>query len=1498
MKRRGQDLRRNEEVVESLDSVLANGDDIAWEWPASAHAGWNSKAIKKLIKKMRHYKRQIFWCRFDGCSYGLQWRGLPLRKGWQVLTSSRELWMSLCRRCDGSHQHAECRGHAAQASAYYPPAMCRAVVKAFEHAWSSDINSLEKMAERLLLKYEDEDHSTSSRTLTSSSPLTTASPTTCCDGDGGEPMVLALSRKKLSLEVAPTGKKLEEIKQTMLRVHRAAGHTGMSSLAQLLRAKGAPGWALEIAQNLRCPECTEASKPRPHPPASTGEEPKVFEYLGTDVFEFEEPAPSNPTGDEKIKHKLIIFRDRASGLTMFEHMANYSNAWEPKTSDIVASLSNWLATYPAPKWLVADSARYYTSQEMQDFVSRSGIGLTIAPAEAHWMMGSEEAAIGVGKRTVERLMREGSKLSVPILFKLAASAMNGHVGGTGFSAYQWVFGHGGGTLDDEQLLPGISPHKAFDGLAKARERAKLAFEKERASERFSKLSNAVGRPVNHRYHSGQLVMLWRQRVRPGKVKGMWTGPLRLIVQEGSTLWLASGATLIRAKVNQVRPTTQPEQLKAQLEGTAIYRTPVSVESLMKMFQGRYYQDVSGDVPSERQQADDVSPTTVLQQPTSQADSWSIVERDGKRILIRHHGLPRLALFNPLKVTTCPVSVDELKGTRTTFLKVIATGEKVTIKDTVEENKTLQDRWTGETHFELKETINRPAKVRRSVPKTKRKAEEEPPRDGGPDEHQPGQDQQVPNDGGGAASLHQALQHGGPDRLDGLPARSSASAGSNLCSAPECVLPGGHRGHHQDSGGTQFMYDNYDGRSSPVENADNKIDDGESSSTSSASSSHGDSVESEELIQDGDLPEADAHYAETKPKDTFVAIELDIGEEDFAWLSKYHSKKRGTVWLSKKMAERGRELSWNQLTLDQKKEFDLAQAKEISNVIVSKALRNLTPKELEKLNPGAVMSMRWVLTRKASGDAKARLVVLGFQAHNLTEVETTAPTMGKGAKNALLALTAALKFTLKSGDVTSAFLQTDTSLEDEGLTVWAPPELARAFGAEPGDPRALRVVQAFYGLAHAPRKWFERCQRTLLEHGWRQMKADRCLYALFVERNGVTTLIGLAGIHVDDFLLSGDGSPEFLEAESKLQSAFRWGKWDQDEFDFAGTHIVQHSDKSITMNQKDYTERWIEEVSIDPNRSRKSPLTPSEVTALRGVLGTISWRSTQTAPEYLAETSLLLSEIGKATIETLHKANKLVREMRRRAAQGLLFPTWDTKDFAVVTWTDASQGNRPDRSSTVGILSALAPADVLWGEERQFSVLQWKSGKAPRQSLGSNGSEVQGLTLGEDMNFQLRALIAEMLGAVPERGHLNEHAKKVKGALVLDSRGIYDTATRNLSGLHGPRDSRCGYELTLAVNRAYQIGTQFRWVNGLAQLADALTKVNAIKVMLQFYQQRQMWRLIHDEKFESGRKVHKRMMLKQLEEHHITFLNLVKKLAKDNGYPWDEKENYEEFHPLS
>ena len=165
-------------------------------------------------------------------------------------------------------------------------------------------------------------------------------------------------------------------------------------------------------------------------------------------------------------------------------------------------------------------------------------------------------------------------------------------------------------------------------------------------------------------------------------------------------------------------------------------------------------------------------------------------------------------------------------------------------------------------------------------------------------------------------------------------------------------------------------------------------------------------------------------------------------------------------------------------------------------------------------------------------------MLGFQAHNLTSVETASPTMSKTGRNVLLAITSNLKLKCNTGDVSSAFLQTHESLEDQELTVWAPPELAVMFGARPEDPRVLR---AFYGLVHAPRKWYESVISTMVSQGWKQLQGDKCLLVLLDEKKEIA---GLAGIHVDDFLLSGrEGSLVYKQAEEKLRQTFRFGKWE-------------------------------------------------------------------------------------------------------------------------------------------------------------------------------------------------------------------------------------------------------------------------------------------------------------------------------------------------------------------
>ena len=380
--------------------------------------------------------------------------------------------------------------------------------------------------------------------------------------------------------------------------------------------------------------------------------------------------------------------------------------------------------------------------------------------------------------------------------------------------------------------------------------------------------------------------------------------------------------------------------------------------------------------------------------------------------------------------------------------------------------------------------------------------------------------------------------------------------------------------------------------------------------------------------------------------------------------------------------------------------------------------------------------------------------------------------------------------------------------------------------------------------------------------------------------------------MDDFLISGrPDSKVYQEAEAQLQKAYRFGKWDSasEGFEFAGCYVRQNKDYSITLDQKDYTLRWLDEMEISKGRADKEPLTPSETSELRGVLGTLSWRATQSGPQFLADTSLFLSEVKTATINTLRRVNKVIREVRRTADQSLLFPGWGCSlgDLAVVTWADASNHNRVDRSSSVGMVTGVAPSSFLSGEECQVAIVAWKSGKTPRQCLGSNGAEVQAITMGEDQNFQVRGFLREMIGARYTRENLKEEVSQVPGALVMDSRGIYDAMTRNLSSLHGLRESRAGYELTLAVNQARSVGTCLRWVSGLAQLADALTKADNRKGFLQFLSQRQYWRLVHDDKFVAGRKVHKRDLEKQFREYEQLYVDKLRDLAKKYNWPWTE-----------
>ncbi|CAE6957766.1 RE1 [Symbiodinium sp. CCMP2592] len=1390
-------------LVAAMLSQVERGRDFVWEIPAEARCNKTTfmDHLRSEMNKMHHRLHDFY---IDACAYGAKTQGTPVRKRWRILTTNKSFETLLRRGCPGCKDHID-----------YNDAI-KDTMRADHH-----VNALAEDVEEILLEQQWFARGTG-------------------DPEEENVPVMALSRQKVPPE-PPTGRKLEQIRQMMMRVHRASGHASMASLAKLLAQRGAPSWAQELARSLQCPDCVESRRPlpAPPPPSTLKEPPKLWEMVGSDVFEF---AYVGPEG-KPMKIKGCVWHDRASGTASVSMMQKYSEHWEPSSSQMIRCfIQNWLQYYPQPTWLVTDPALYYVVRKLKD--------------------------------TVERLGREMPALSPEDAFRLACHAHNSTIQpNTGFAPYQWSRGG----LPSEVPV-GIDPNKAFEKLLKQRESAGVAYRKAQAADHLSKLNNSVGRPRT-KYEAGEFVMLWRNRKNAGK--GAWTGPVRVIHLEGSTVWMASGATLLRAKLNQVRPCSKKEEMTAVASGASIYKMPVTMETLLRGFRGRFYEDLAGDNPPQEAR-EDLSQAEVRVAPRPRCPGEDRWEVQGPW-LVRVHIKPRLALFTPsrTKERTMPIAAEHLTGERVTFVK--STGNEQVINDDFVTGEN-PGRCLSEAHLAsllklavcnflslklLSLDLRSPRSCRRSESSLWRLGPSNTCVSFAGDASTSNTISAMP----GTPDLQGKLVPDTPRGL--LPEPSSV----NGCPVTECVLPGGHQLSHRDAGGNPFAYDRRTDTRIPVEESGDETEEIDSSDS--------------ELQEDEDgHPKPKRPKPGPGPEDQGVigyAYEIEMEGKD--WKALTSRPRKAKVWLSKKLQEEGKEHNWRELTQAQKEEFDEAQAKEISNVIKTMALRSLTESEPQKISYDRVMRMRWVLTTKSSGTAKARLVILGYQSPTLLTTQSSSPTLSRLGKYLLLSVVANQRWLLESADVTSAFLQALSDLEKDDLYVFAPAELGAAFGGDgKSDGTILKVLRAFYGLVDSPRRWHETVTKVLLEQGWRQISADRCRYVLFDQNN---TLVGIAGVHVDDFLVAGDtASSVYKKARESLETAFTWGRWEQKQFEYAGSDLTQREDFSIILGQESYTNKWIEEAYLSPEREKQksSPLTQKEVSDLRGVLGTLSWRANQTSPQLSAEIGLLLSEVPNATVDTMIRANKMVREAKRTAEQILHFHAYQFpwSELVAVVWADAAQNNRPKRGSTVGVVGALAPRKILEGERVAMNIVSWRSTKAPRESLGSNGSEVQAITIGEDLVFLIRAMWMEIHGVIPRRNELPQQvAQWTEGALVMDSRGIYDAMVRNTSALHGLRSSRAGYELTVAVSQAQAVKTHLRWVAGTEMIADAMTKASARKILLQLMSQQQQWRLVYDPDFVAGRKLNKKEHERRANEMSAQFLQATQHFAAESFLPWGE-----------
>ena len=94
--------------------------------------------------------------------------------------------------------------------------------------------------------------------------------------------------------------------------------------------------------------------------------------------------------------------------------------------------------------------------------------------------------------------------------------------------------------------------------------------------------------------------------------------------------------------------------------------------------------------------------------------------------------------------------------------------------------------------------------------------------------------------------------------------------------------------------------------------------------------------------------------------------------------------------------------------------------------------------------------------------------------------------------------------------------------------------------------------------------------------------------------------------------------------SEIESLYRWRSCKTSETEFAGIRVRQKRDFSITVDLEDYTNKFITKALLTRERTRQQQqsLTAQELSMLRGVLGTASWRAQQMSPQFADDVSLL------------------------------------------------------------------------------------------------------------------------------------------------------------------------------------------------------------------------------------------------------------------------------------
>ena len=576
-----------------------------------------------------------------------------------------------------------------------------------------------------------------------------------------------------------------------------------------------------------------------------------------------------------------------------------------------------------------------------------------------------------------------------------------------------------------------------------------------------------------------------------------------------------------------------------------------------------------------------------------------------------------------------------------------------------------------------------------------------------------------------------------------------------------------------------------------------------------------------------------------------------------WSGTFFNYQRGTgefaldedgTWTF--LAKRNDEISLKELNADELKRFGESDKLEWDAILKTKAVQVLTGKEAEQArrkHPDRIISSRMVRRKKPmpelhSWKAKSRWCLHGHCDPDTGTLTTYAPT--PQSEGMMMFLQTGLNYSMKFAfsDVKNAFCQSKPLRRPRGPLYAEPCE---GLHLPPGA--LIEILIPVYGLDDAPAAWRTTVAEFLVDLGFGRNIVEPCWYSKF--KNG--KLCAMVLVEVDDFIVAAV-QDEYPALKKSMEAKFLFGKWQEDEAEYAGRH-VKCTEDAIYVDQYKYIHEQIHPIPLAKGRRQevREELSTDEFTALRSLIYKVNWVARESRPEATGIASILASKLKWARVGDILTLNKFVNFLRTTAERPLKLWKYNPESMVFIVCSDAGGINTKGldledeeglpTDATQGAWLVLAAERLPCGRQQiKASPIAWRSSKLKRKVFSTYGGETQAMLQGVNevdwLQIMYRDSTAHDVQLANWRNSLSPHMLIMRGQCtalgkqqqcsVTDAKSLYDCLLREHPT--GKQDRKSALELAIVLRDLQETQSMVRWIPHQKMIVDCLTKEDPLR----------------------------------------------------------------------